>query len=646
MPAERRPPTLQSHDVIGLVKPAVDAHTLGLATVASLLSECGYRTVEAETAVNSLLDAPMRAESADQIEEWIRSERITRLGMSYRLDPDAALEKLERLLWALSVRGLLAEQGGPIAAVYFAGLPEACTKVRDRHAGLVTALSGDASDQETLVALGVPAARIPSRIRETAVYDEARLAFGRDLIRRGLHHEVTPPERPSYPAYGAAADTLEARLRDAMDRKTLPLMRAHVGPYSDRREEAIARMLDWCRMLAASGYLDVLSLGTSQLTQSHFGQDWTGLANGGGVPVRTPEEYRALREAARPMLVRTYSGTRNVPAMARIHEEHVEIAWHALSLWWFCQLDGRGPNDLLTNLREHFEAMRYIARTGKPFEPNVPHHFMFRGADDVTYVVSAVLAARAAAACGIQRMVLQTMLNTPRRTSGIADLARVRAILSLLRSPQLAARCPQQVWLQPRAGLDYFSPDLDLARVQLAASTALMDDIEPANDASPQIVHVVSYCEAVSLATPPEVDESIRITRAALREYRRLRRAGDADDMGAHADVRRRTNELIADAQVVLQAIEDSVPDPYTPDGFYRIYQAGFLPTPDLWHCRDEFPHAIARRTAMVDGQMVVVDHDGAPIPAAVRAQEAAEEARKIGGSPDVIRLSVGPTGC
>jgi hypothetical protein len=38
---------------------------------------------------------------------------------------------------------------------------------------------------------------------------------------------------------------------------------------------------------------------------------------------------------------------------------------------------------------EHIETLRYIARVGKPFEPNTPHHFAFRGNDDLTYIASA-----------------------------------------------------------------------------------------------------------------------------------------------------------------------------------------------------------------------------------------------------------------
>ena len=92
------------------------------------------------------------------------------------------------------------------------------------------------------------------------------------------------------------------------------------------------------------------------------------------------------------MFVRTYAGTKDIPKLAEIYERTINISWHALSLWWFNRLDERGPYDLYTNLKEHFKTLRYIATTNKPFEPNIPHHFSFRGGDDVTYIVSAYLA--------------------------------------------------------------------------------------------------------------------------------------------------------------------------------------------------------------------------------------------------------------
>jgi hypothetical protein len=455
--------------------------------------------------------------------------------------------------------------------------------------------------------------------------DEFRLRFGRELVESGKYLQAQPPDRSGYPQFGTARDTVLARIRHAQQHQQPPLMRAHVGPYLPDREVAVRLFLDWTRQLAQAGFLDVLSIGTSQLSQSHFGEDWTGLPNGGGVPIQSPEEFRTVWQAARPMLVRTYAGTKNIPQLARMYEETIHIAWHALSFWWFCQIDGRGPYSVRENLQQHLETLRFIAESGKPFEPNIPHHFAFRGADDVSYVVSSVLAARTAKRLGVRALILQNMLNTPKATWGIQDLAKSRALLTLVRELEDERF---RVILQPRAGLDYFSANLERAKAQLAAVTALMDDIEPHNPNSPPIIHVVSYSEASHLADPPVVNESIQITIAALQEYRRLRAKGEVEDMAQHREVKARTQELLREARIVLKAIEESIPDPYSAEGLYRVFWAGFLPVPYLWEGREEFAHAVRWQTRVIRGSVKVVDEYGTPIAVEQRVRSAMEAAR------------------
>ena len=363
----------------------------------------------------------------------------------------------------------------------------------------------------------------------------------------------------------------------------------------------------WAKTLAKSNYLDILSIGSSQLTQSNFGEVWEGKTNGGGVPVNSPEEYRMIWEASRPLLVRTYAGTKNIPSLAQMHEQTLNICWHALSLWWFNKLDERGPYDVYTNLKQHIDTIKYIAKTDKPFEANVPHHFAFRGADDVTYIVSAYLAAKLAKKLGIKTFVLQNMLNTPRFTWGIQDLAKSRAMIKLVRSLEDSSF---RVLLQPRSGLYYFKPDLYEARIQLAAVTALMDDIDPYNEMSPPIIHVVSYSEASHLATPEIINESIQITQYSLQKYREMRKQGKIEDMAKNLDVNERSAELYQSAIKVISAIEDSIDDPYTPEGFYKIFAAGFLPVPCLWGEVEEFKHAKNWRTKPVRGSVKVVDEN------------------------------------
>jgi hypothetical protein len=616
---------VKADEVFGLIRPAIDAHTLGVSSVEQLLTECGYRVVLADAVLCDAANHPASVNNIALLEHWIRAEGITRLGFSYRLDPEDGAFTFGQLLYQMRERKLMAEQGGQIQAISLAGLPALCARVQREYDDQVEVFCGDETPAETLEKLGVPSTRIPAALTEEVAYDTMRMEFGRELLHSEKHFQVKPVNRTGYGGYGTARDLLVTRVRHGIANSLPPLMRAHVGPYLPEREKALTQFTDWTQTLAKSGLLDVLSIGTSQLSQSNFGEDWGDKRNGGGVPINSIAEFRAVWEAARPMLVRTYAGTRNLPQLAQMYEETIHTAWHALSFWWFSQIDGRGPYSVRENLEQHLDTLRFIAASGKPFEPNIPHHFAFRGADDVTYVVSAVLAARTAKAMGIPHLILQIMLNTPRATWGVQDLAKARAMLRLVRELEDNTF---QVLIQPRAGLDYFSPDLEKAKVQLAAVTALMDDIEPRVASSPQIIHVVSYSEASHLADPAVVNESVQITRAALKEYRRLRQRGAVEDMTDNAEVQFRTEELLADARTVLAAMERTVPSLYTADGLYQVFAAGFLPVPYLWEGREEFAPATRWQTKVIKGSVKVVDAMGQTVPVAQRAEVAAEQTR------------------
>ena len=203
------------------------------------------------------------------------------------------------------------------------------------------------------------------------------------------------------------------------------------------------------------------------------------------------------------------------------------------------------------------------------------------------------------------------MLNTPRSTWGIQDLAKSRAILSLVKELE---DDNFRVLLQPRAGLDYFKPDLEEAKIQLAAVTALMDDIDPHNQASPSMIHVVSYSEASHLATPEIINESIQITQHSLQEYRKLRAAGKIEDMSKNLEVQERMYGLIESARLIISGFEKHINNPYSPEGFYKAFASGFLPVPYLWGDGEEFKHAKHWKTKPIKGGVKVVDENHMPV--------------------------------
>lgn len=597
-----------SKDVFGFIKTKVDAHTMGIYAIANLLRECGYKVVIAKDDIGEAIEKLNKINNYSLFKHWIESNNISILGFSYRMDPKDGFDYFMTMYEMLRSDNMFAEQGGQIKQLTFAGLPDTCKMISRKTDGKILVFPGNECPIFSLRMYGVPENVLPKSLVKDDFYDKMRWNFAKKLIEDEYWRLETVQDHYGYNECGKANDSYVARLNYARSKHSLPIIRTHSGPYNENREEALKEYSSWCRDLAESRLLDVLSIGSSQLTQSNFGEDWHGMPNGGGVPVNSEAEYMNIKKDANPMLVRTYSGTKNILKLAHIHEHALNICWHALSFWWFDELDGRGNNTLYENLKEHFDTIRYIVTTGKPIEPNVPHHFAFRGADDVTYIVSGFLAAKAIKKMGAGHVILQNMLNTPKYTCGVQDLAKGRVLIKLVRELEDNAF---QVSLQTRGGLDFFSPNLEEAKIQLAAVTCMMDDLEPENDNSPEIIHVVNYSEAVRLATPPIIKDSIKITLNALHSYRLARKKGLVPNMKYDKEVQYRYESLLHDAREAIRLLESNISNLYTPEGFERIFREGFLAVPYLMDQDNKWPKARMWKTAVKNGGVYVVDDEG-----------------------------------
>lgn len=595
-------------EIFGLIKPFNDAHSLGISSVAQLLEKCGYKVYIGNQYLSEAVSNISKINNISYLINWIKANNITHLGFSYRLDPKDAQKQFGKLYHLLQEHGQLHKNNGQIIKVYFAGLPESCDLIQSEYSGEVPVFYGDESQKETLLKIGVPVHKLPPELIVNSKYDDERMSFARDLIRKAEYNYFKPVYSASYSKQGSKNDNIVERLKHKRKITDLPLTRVHVGPYQSNYTEAKKKFISWVSQLANTGFLDILSIGTSQLSQSNFGEDWNDKPNGGGVPINSEKDFSDVWNASRPMLLRTYSATKNIPQMVQVYEKTINMAWHALSLWWFNKIDGRGPYDVKENLRNHFNAITEIAKYGKPFEPNIPHHFAFRGADDITYVLSGYLGMVLAKRMGIKTLILQIMLNTPKYTLGIQDLAKSRALVKLAKELEDKNF---KVLIQPRAGLDYFSPDIEKAKIQLAAVSAMMDDIEPLSGNSPDIIHVVSYSEAVKLADPEIINESIQISLKSIEEYRKLKRLGNIDNMILNSDVEQRCSDIFLIIKNILKILESSVKNLYSPEGFYEIFHKGVLPVPYLWEGREEFHKAVNVKTDIVDGGVKIVNENG-----------------------------------
>ena len=93
------------NDKFGLLKTLVDAHTMGVHAAAALLRDCGYQVMISPPAVEHAMERINLASSQKILLDWIEENKISRIGFSYRLDPDTAVELLGRLIHLLQKNG-------------------------------------------------------------------------------------------------------------------------------------------------------------------------------------------------------------------------------------------------------------------------------------------------------------------------------------------------------------------------------------------------------------------------------------------------------------------------------------------------------------------------------------------------------------
>lgn len=393
-----------------------------------------------------------------------------------------------------------------------------------------------------------------------------------------------------------------------------PILRHHFGLPT--MEDTLAGI----EKIAEAQALDVISLGIDQDAQENFyhpeRQD-PRRKGAGGVPVRSEADYRALYAASRRgnfPLLRAYSGTDDFIRLAEMYADTIHIAWCAIPLFWFNQMDGRGPWDLEGSIREHQQVMQWYGARGIPVELNEPHHWGMRDASDAVFVAAAFLSAYNARAFGVQDYIAQMMFNSPPGLSDKMDLAKMLTALDLI--TPLASPSPHfteqngrneggfRIWKQTRIGLLSHPLDPEAARGHLAASTYLQMSLRP------HIYHIVGHTEAHHAATADDVIVASRVARRAIEN------ALGAPDLTADPIVTRRRAELTAETNAILDAIRalagPDAADPFTDAAtLARAVTSGILDAPQL--VNNKFGRGEVR-TRIVDGACVSVDGTGNPI--------------------------------
>ena len=523
-------------------------HVAGISNFLRLAEMAGWRTVFLGPAVD--------------IETVIRSakeEKADLVGVSYRLTPETG----ERLLGDFAeAADELRSEGVRFA---FGGTPPVAKKAQ-ATGFFERVFDGNQNTEEVLAYL-----------KGVEVTDPVQIFLNQTMVER------------------------------IMRKAPYPILRHHFGlPTMPDTFEGI-------RKIAEAKVLDVISLGIDQDAQENFfhpeRQD-PRRRGAGGVPVRTVNDYRNLFLASTHgnfPLMRTYSGTDDFIRLAEMYVNTIHNAWCAIPLFWFNQMDGRGPWDLEGSIREHQQVMAWYGQKNIPVELNEPHHWGMRDAPDVVFVTAAYLSAWNARAFGVRDYIAQMMFNSPPGMSDSMDLAKMLAILELiqpLESPDF------HIWRQTRTGLLSYPLELGAARAQLATSVYIQMAIHP------HIVHVVGHTEADHAATADDVIEACRIAERAIENAMR-----GQPDMTSDPAIQLRKKELIDEVNITLAAIRNmasgEVTDPLAdPSTLAKAVTEGILDAPQLKNNRFGRGQIATR---IIHGACQAIDPNGMPISETIR---------------------------
>ena len=225
-----------------------------------------------------------------------------------------------------------------------------------------------------------------------------------------------------------------------------------------------------------------------------------------------------------------------------------------------------------------------------------------RDSSDVTFIVSAFLAAYNAKAFGVRDYIAQLMFNSPPGLSDAMDLAKMLAALELI---QPLAYENFHIYRQTRTGLLSYPLSDPAARSHLSTSIYLQMGLKP------DIIHIVGHTEAHHAATGTDIINASGMAQRAIESAMK-----GAPDMAADPKIQTRTHHLVAEAKITLAAIQSLAKEPdldaFTdPATLSLAVSSGILDAPQLRN--NQFARGKVR-TQIINGACDTVDEKGKPL--------------------------------
>jgi hypothetical protein len=514
-------------------------HVAGILNFFQIAEEVGYKTKFLGPAIPIL-----------KIIKKIQSSDAMFIALSYRLTPDTGEKYINKFIESVKAAGITDR------IYYFGGLPELVKRIK-KYSFFKAYFTGG----ETI--------------------DDIMPILRRSDFSANQPEEIFPK-------------TLVERIKF---KAPYPVIRAHFGlPSLENTYKGIEK-------LANAKILDIISIAPDQTAQEwlqkpeNLRKQSTGA---GGVPIRNKKHLTELHKRSQTgnyPLLRIYSGTQDLIENGKQFFETINNAWAAIPIFWYSELDGRGPHCLEKAINEHFQAIKWHGDHNIPVEINDPHQWGLRMAPDHLVVADAYISALIAKKLGVKIYIEQCMFNTPAGNSFKMDLARVLAMIQIV---EPISDNNFQVLRETRAGLTYFAPVDEIAMGQLAASTLFQMTVKP------HIMHIVSYCEATHAAYPDDIIKSCKLVQRIIQDsYNGL------PDYSSDPEIIAYKEELLEEAQIFIDTIINygktlGYEDPLlSPKFLALIVKKGILDAPQL---RGNEAAQGLIKTRIIKGKTIVVN--------------------------------------
>ncbi len=473
------------------------------------------------------------------------------IGLSYRLSPKRAVNELREFLVEMEKQGLFKNKQRKIA---FSGLPDSVeavkkSKLAEKYPIVLHPSKKNLQEnvRTTLEFFDIPEDDKMGVLKKIVSQNEPKKIEILDELAKHVVHDDSEVElqKPS--------DKALRHLPSRIVERGSPIIRTHYGVPAKSIEPTVKGI----KKIAEERLIDEISLGSSDLSQRYFDNEemFNKLnnkgKNDGGVPYKTKDDLIRLFEATRRgnyPSIKPYAHVYKIKEFVDVCLESGMLygAHQAIPLFWFSELDGRGPLTVPEAIVEHIEAVKHLAQKGIPVEMNDPNQWSSRFVHDTLFVVDYALIASVMYEAGVKDIILQCQFNKPADTGDYADLAKMSAAIEIVEL--LRPRHNQSnIIVETRAGIEHFSTDLQHAKYQLARTTLLQQMINP------QIIHLVSYCEANYVAQAKDIIESAKVVHRAIKAFKQHEHY--LKQYLKDPIVTNRKNHLINEAMYVLKHI-------------------------------------------------------------------------------------------